>query len=56
MRKLYGEFGYIDFVAEPGFEPDLKNGIVDLSLSVAKASSSLCAASISRETSLGATR
>ncbi len=34
MRKLYGEFGYIDFVAEPGFEPDLKNGIVDLSLSV----------------------
>jgi outer membrane protein insertion porin family len=34
MRKLYGEFGYIDFVAEPGFEPDLKNGTVDLSLSV----------------------
>src|SRR5271165_1785817 len=34
MRKLYGEFGYIDFVAEPGFEPDLKAGIVDLSLSV----------------------
>jgi len=34
MRKLYGEFGFIDFVAEPGFEPDLKAGIVDLSLSV----------------------
>ena len=34
MRKLYGEFGFIDFVAEPGFEPDLKAGIVDLSLAV----------------------
>jgi len=34
MRKLYGEFGFIDFVAEPGFEPDTKNGTVDMSLSV----------------------
>jgi outer membrane protein insertion porin family len=34
MRKLYGEFGYIDFVAEPGFEPDLKAGTLDMSLAV----------------------
>ncbi len=34
MRKLYGEFGFIDFVGEPGFEPDTKNGTVDMSLSV----------------------
>jgi outer membrane protein insertion porin family len=34
LRKLYGEFGFIDFVAEPGFEPDLKGGTVDLSLAV----------------------
>ena len=34
MRKLYGEFGFIDFVAEPSFDPDTKNGTVDMSLSV----------------------
>jgi outer membrane protein insertion porin family len=34
MRKLYGEFGFIDFVGEPGFEPDTKNGTIDMSLSV----------------------
>jgi outer membrane protein insertion porin family len=34
MRKLYGEFGFIDFVGEPGFEPDTKNATVDMSLSV----------------------
>ena len=34
MRKLYGEFGFIDFVGEPGFEPDTKNGTIDMSLTV----------------------
>ncbi|MGA2597296.1 MAG: POTRA domain-containing protein, partial [Bryobacteraceae bacterium] len=34
MRKLYGEFGFIDFVGEPSFEPDTKNATVDMSLSV----------------------
>jgi len=34
MRKLYGEFGFIDFVGEPGFEPDTKNGTIVMSLSV----------------------
>ena|SRR5579884_1432613 len=34
MRKLYGEFGFIDFVAEPSFDPDPTNGKIDLSLSV----------------------
>jgi outer membrane protein insertion porin family len=34
MRKLYGEFGFIDFVAEPSFDPDTKNGTIDMSLSV----------------------
>src|SRR6266567_6031842 len=34
MRKLYGEFGFIDFVGEPGFEPDTKAGTIDMSLSV----------------------
>ncbi len=34
MRKLYGEFGFIDFVAEPSFDPDTKTGSMDMSLSV----------------------
>ncbi|MBL8293420.1 MAG: outer membrane protein assembly factor BamA, partial [Bryobacterales bacterium] len=34
MRKLYGEFGYIDFVPEPSFEPDPKTGKIDLTLNV----------------------
>jgi outer membrane protein insertion porin family len=32
LRKLYGEFGYIDFVAEPGFEPQPNTDKIDLSL------------------------
>jgi len=34
MRKLYGQFGFLDFVPEPSFEPDLKTGKIDLTLSV----------------------
>src|SRR5216684_3950043 len=34
MRKLYGEFGFIDFVAEPSFEPDQAKGNIDLALAV----------------------
>ncbi len=34
MRKLYGQFGFLDFVPEPGFEPDIKNGKIDLTLNV----------------------
>jgi outer membrane protein insertion porin family len=34
MRKLYGEFGFIDFVAEPSFEPDTAKGNIDLALAV----------------------
>jgi outer membrane protein insertion porin family len=35
MKKLYGEFGYIDFVAEPSFEfPEGTPPKIDLSLSV----------------------
>ena len=34
MRKLYGEFGFIDFVAEPSFEPMPDSDLMDLSLSV----------------------
>ena len=33
MRKLYGDFGYIDFVAEPSFDPS-PDGKMDMSLSV----------------------
>src|SRR6185437_390633 len=32
MRKLYGDFGYIDFVAEPSFDPQA-DGKMDMSLS-----------------------
>src|SRR5208282_3774391 len=34
MRKLYGDFGFIDFVAEPSFEPMTDSGLMDMSLSV----------------------
>ena len=34
MRKLYGDFGYIDFVAEPSFDPQADTGLIDLSLDV----------------------
>lgn len=34
LRKLYGEFGYIDMVPEPSFEPDTNNGKMDLTLSI----------------------
>jgi outer membrane protein insertion porin family len=32
MRKLYGEFGYIDFVPEPSFEPVPNTDQIDLTL------------------------
>ena len=32
LRKLYGEFGYIDFVAEPSFEPVPNTDKIDLTL------------------------
>ncbi len=34
MRKLYGEFGFIDFVAEPSFEPQPNSDKIDLALAV----------------------
>jgi outer membrane protein insertion porin family len=34
MRKLYGDFGYIDFVAEPSFDPEANSDLIDLSLAV----------------------
>ena len=34
MRKLYGDFGFIDFVAEPSFDPMPDSGNMDMSLSV----------------------
>ena len=34
LRKLYGEFGYIDFVAEPDFEPVPGTDKIDLTLTV----------------------
>jgi outer membrane protein insertion porin family len=32
LRKLYGEFGYIDFVPEPSFEPQPDTGKIDLTI------------------------
>jgi len=32
LRKLYGSFGYIDFVAEPNIEPEPGNDKIDLTL------------------------
>ncbi len=34
LRKLYGEFGFIDFVAEPDFNPDPNSDKIEMSLSV----------------------
>ena len=34
MRKLYGEFGYIDFVVEPDPEPEPNSDLVDMNLAV----------------------
>lgn len=34
MRKLYGMYGFLDFVPEPSFEPDVKTGKIDLTLNV----------------------
>jgi outer membrane protein insertion porin family len=34
LRKVYGEFGFLDMVPEPNFEPDLKTGILDMTLTV----------------------
>lgn len=34
LRKLYGEFGYIDMVPEPSFEPDTNSGKMDLTLAI----------------------
>ncbi len=33
LRKLYGEFGYMDFVAEPSFDPQVGTDKIDLTLS-----------------------
>ncbi len=38
MRKVYGMYGFLDFVPEPSFEPDLKNGLMDLTLNVEEGS------------------
>src|SRR5579862_9836088 len=32
MKKLYGEFGYIDFVPEPSFDTNEKDATIDLTL------------------------
>ncbi len=34
LRKLYGEFGYIDFVPEPDFDVNPNTGQIDLTLNV----------------------
>jgi len=34
LRKLYGEFGFLDMVPEPDFNPDPKTGKIDLTLDV----------------------
>ena len=34
LRKLYGEFGFLDMVPEPGFEPQPNSDKIDLTLSV----------------------
>ena len=34
MRKLYGDFGFIDFVAEPSFDPAPDTSTIDMSLAV----------------------
>ncbi len=34
FRKVYGEFGFLDMVPEPGFEPNPQTATLDLNLSV----------------------
>jgi len=34
LRKLYGEFGYIDFVPEPSFDPQPNSDKIDMTLNV----------------------
>lgn len=34
FRKVYGEFGFLDAVPEPGFEPNQDTGVLDMTLSV----------------------
>lgn len=34
FRKLYGEFGFLDMVPEPNFEPNQQTGVLDMSLAV----------------------
>lgn len=34
FRKLYGEFGFLDMVPEPEFEPDTNNGILNMTMAV----------------------
>jgi len=34
FRKVYGEFGFLDMVPEPGFEPNAQTGKIDLTLTV----------------------
>jgi outer membrane protein insertion porin family len=38
LRKLYGEFGFLDMVPEPGFDPNPKTGVLDMTLSVEEGS------------------
>ena len=45
MRKLYGDFGFIDFVAEPSFDPVPDSGLMDMSLRWMKAINSSSGAS-----------
>ncbi len=34
LRKLYGEFGFLDMVPEPNFDPNTTTGVLDLTMSV----------------------
>ncbi len=34
FRKLYGEFGFLDMVPEPEFEPDTNTGILNMTMAV----------------------
>ena len=56
MKKLYGEFGYIDFVPEPSFDTNDKTPPSISPLPPMKASSSLCGVSISAATPPRATK
>ena len=56
MRKLYGDFGFIDFVAEPSFDPHAGPGRWICRFRSTKAISSSCGASISPATPPRATK